>query len=116
MHLRRPANEVRRVVTDYGPDPYARATADELTGEAWSRLLGYGGHVYVGDRGDYPSGQAYGGVLASPQQFVSAGPPLAANHVTYTDAQPTFDNAPTDGPTSDPVARILAARLRNQVS
>jgi hypothetical protein len=110
----RMANEIRRVVTDYGVDPYGAFIAEELTGEVMARLVGYGGHVYTGDKGDLASGQAYGGVLPSPQRFVGAAAPFTGNPITLTDASPTIDTAAADSPLTDPVARILAQRLRAQ--
>jgi len=104
------ANEHRRCIVDYGPDP-AESWVRRLVADTVARVQGALVAPVVG--ADHSPETTYGGAYArSPQSFRGAASPATTN-VTYRNGGAAeISSGIVEGPFGDPSRRMFAERLR----
>ena len=97
-------------VVDFGEDPNNPARG--LIRDAMLRLHGFLVPVIAG--GDVDPGNQFFGDGPQMQSFVGAANPASTNVVFRNGDVPTISSGISEGPVSNPAARIFADRLRRR--
>lgn len=104
-----PGNAYTAPVQEFGPDQLGVGLLRGLFRDVLARVQGRAGTSYYGGSDADPE-RTLGGYAPSPQSFHGAANPAATTVVTNNGAYPSIASGIVEGPMSDPVRRIFAAR------